>query len=91
MTRKRSTELPRWSERMQQVMDVMSDGQEWYGVQLTNVTGIPSGTLYPILTRLTQLGILTARWEDVDTRGLGRPRRRYYRRLSKFPVTGARR
>lgn len=88
MTKKKSSELPRWSERMQQVMDVMSDGQEWYGSQLTAVTDIPSGTLYPILTRLTSLGILTARWEDVDTRGLGRPRRRYYRRIRRLPVTG---
>lgn len=82
----------RWSKQMQQVMDAMDDGQWWYGAQLSKACDIPAGTLYPILTRLTQLGVLGARWEDVDTRVVGRPRRRYYRRIRLSPRDqGARR
>lgn len=51
---------------------------EHYGLQLMQQTGIASGTLYPILTRLQNAGWLTARWEDEDPSDAGRPVRRYY-------------
>jgi PadR family transcriptional regulator, regulatory protein PadR len=51
---------------------------EHYGLQLMQQTGIASGTLYPILTRLQNAGWLTARWEDGDPSDAGRPVRRYY-------------
>jgi DNA-binding PadR family transcriptional regulator len=48
-----------------------------YGYELTRVTGVRPGTLYPLLVRLTDSGWLTARWED---RGEGgRPPRHLYR------------
>jgi DNA-binding PadR family transcriptional regulator len=75
----------RWSQQMQTVMEVMNDGQDWYGAQLSTTCQIPPGVIYPILTRLTRLGILSVRWEDVDTRVVGRPRRRYYRRVRLTP------
>lgn len=53
-------------------------GGEHYGLQLMQQTGIASGTLYPILTRLQNAGWLTARWEDEDPSDAGRPVRRYY-------------
>ncbi|GAA1028070.1 hypothetical protein GCM10009557_11740 [Virgisporangium ochraceum] len=51
---------------------------EHYGLQLMQQTGIASGTLYPVLTRLQNAGWLTARWEDEDPSDAGRPVRRYY-------------
>ncbi|MCA2216793.1 PadR family transcriptional regulator [Jidongwangia harbinensis] len=50
-----------------------------YGLQLMQDTGLPSGTLYPILVRLERAGWVESRWEDIDPAAEGRPSRRYYR------------
>jgi DNA-binding PadR family transcriptional regulator len=60
-----------------------------YGLDLMKATGLPSGTLYPILVRLEHAGWLQARWEDVDPAQARRPARRYYR-LSADGVAHAR-
>jgi DNA-binding PadR family transcriptional regulator len=52
---------------------------ELYGLELVDSTGLPPGTIYPILARLEHAGWLSSRWEVVDQRAEGRPRRRYYR------------
>ena len=44
-----------------------------YGYEVAKATGLASGTLYPILMRLEERGLLTARWEL----GPGRPRHLY--------------
>lgn len=54
-------------------------GTEMYGLQICQESGLPSGTIHPILARLEKLGWLESRWEDVVPRDEGRPRRRYYR------------
>ncbi len=46
---------------------------ERYGFDLSRATGLASGTLYPILMRLEERGLLAARWEL----GQGRPRHVY--------------
>ncbi|GIH24409.1 PadR family transcriptional regulator [Acrocarpospora phusangensis] len=54
--------------------------REWYGLQMCDATGLPSGTIYPIISRLESSGWLESRWEDPhELAGEGRPRRRYYR------------
>jgi PadR family transcriptional regulator, regulatory protein PadR len=53
--------------------------REVYGRELGEAAGLPSGTIHPILARLEGIGWLESRWEDVDTRAVGRPARRYYR------------
>ena len=50
-----------------------------YGLDLMRLTGLPSGTLYPVLHRLQAAGWLTADWEAVDPVAAGRPARRYHR------------
>jgi PadR family transcriptional regulator, regulatory protein PadR len=51
-----------------------------YGLQLCEETGLPSGTIYPIVARLEQLGWVESSWEDPREHvAEGRPRRRYYR------------
>ena len=52
---------------------------ERYGLELMRATGQPSGTLYPILTRLQEAGWVRADWEQIDPSVAGRPARRYYR------------
>jgi PadR family transcriptional regulator PadR len=46
---------------------------ERYGFDLARATGLASGTLYPILMRLEERGLLAARWEFAE----GRPRHVY--------------
>jgi PadR family transcriptional regulator PadR len=52
-------------------------GQWQHGYSLSQSTGIPSGTLYPILMRLEKLHWLETRWEEAKTPG--RPPRHLYR------------
>ena len=58
---------------------VAGPDDDHYGLQLLRATGLASGTLYPILARLTDAGWLEKRWEEVDAVAAGRPARAYYR------------
>ena len=50
-----------------------------YGFDVMDATGLPDGTVYPILRRLEDKGALKARWEREDVAfAEGRPARRYY-------------
>jgi PadR family transcriptional regulator, regulatory protein PadR len=50
-----------------------------YGFEVMDVTGLPSGTIYPVLRRLERAGLVSSTWEpDVDARKASRPRRRHY-------------
>ncbi|MCF6475595.1 PadR family transcriptional regulator [Nonomuraea sp. MG754425] len=53
--------------------------RERYGLEICADSGLPSGTIHPILARLDQYGWLESWWEEIDPRAEGRPRRRYYR------------
>ena len=51
-----------------------------HGFQIMEVTGLPSGTVYPALRRLEKAGHLASTWEDEEAaHAEGRPRRRSYR------------
>jgi DNA-binding PadR family transcriptional regulator len=61
---------------------LVEPGREWYGLEMVQATGLPTGTVYPIITRLEQAGWITSRWEapaEQAEEGQARPRRRYYR------------
>jgi DNA-binding PadR family transcriptional regulator len=47
-----------------------------HGYGIARDTGLSSGTLYPILIRLADRGLVAARWEDGQP--AGRPRRHQY-------------
>src|SRR5687768_7823084 len=50
-----------------------------HGFDVLDATGLPSGTVYPILRRLEASGLVKSRWEAVHVaRDEGRPPRRYY-------------
>jgi DNA-binding PadR family transcriptional regulator len=49
-----------------------------YGLKLMKATGLPSGSLYPVLARLERAGWVRSSREQVDPVAEGRPARRYY-------------
>lgn len=61
------------------VLSAISDGAR-YGFDIIDRTGLPSGTVYPALSRLERDGYVTSVWEDERrAHANGRPARRYYR------------
>jgi PadR family transcriptional regulator, regulatory protein PadR len=51
---------------------------QWrHGYGIARDTALKSGTLYPVLIRLADRGLVEARWEDEQPEG--RPRRHLYR------------
>jgi DNA-binding PadR family transcriptional regulator len=50
-----------------------------HGFDIMDATGLPSGTVYPILRRLDREGLLKSTWEkQADAQREQRPPRRYY-------------
>lgn len=57
---------------------LMSRPTDWrYGYDLAKEAGLSSGTLYPLLIRLHERGLLEAQWVEADKPG--RPPRHAYR------------
>lgn len=52
-------------------------GDETYGFELAEATGLPSGTVYPILRRLEDEGFIKSHWVEIEGK-TQRRRRRYY-------------
>lgn len=48
-----------------------------YGYELSKQTGLKSGTLYPLLIRLSDQGLLESRWQEPDRPG--KPPRHAYK------------
>jgi PadR family transcriptional regulator, regulatory protein PadR len=48
-----------------------------HGYELSKETGLKSGTLYPLLMRLSEQGLLESRWQEPERPGL--PPRHVYR------------
>ncbi len=73
------TSRPEFSAQTLSVLAVLCDQpSEWqHGYALAKQTGLKSGTLYPILIRLSDRGLVEARWQDEPQPG--RPRRHLYR------------
>jgi len=56
-----------------------------YGFDIMDVTGLPSGTVYPALRRLEKAKLIESKWEDeAAAHREQRPARRYY----KLTATG---
>lgn len=50
-----------------------------YGFDIMDITGLPSGTVYPALRRLEQTGLIDSKWEKAGiAQRDGRPPRKYY-------------
>lgn len=71
--------MPRpFGRRTLRILAAVRDGAR-YGLDIVDRTGLPSGTVYPVLARLRRRGLLTSRWEDGGVAAReGRPRRKYH-------------
>src|SRR5438445_13499218 len=60
------------------ILQTISHGYR-YGFDVMDITGLPSGTVYPALRRLEQSGLIASKWEagGIAQREL-RPPRKYY-------------
>lgn len=57
---------------------LLAHPSQWHhGYAISRQTGVPSGTLYPVLMRLDKLGWLETKWEESVPKG--RPPRHLYR------------
>jgi len=60
------------------VLQAIAGGHK-YGFDIVDVTGFPTGTVYPALRRLEYAGFLRSAWEREATAFKdARPQRRYY-------------
>jgi PadR family transcriptional regulator PadR len=69
-------------QAIQLLKALLSRPREWrHGYDLTREVGLRSGTLYPLLIRLTEQGLLEAEWLPAAREGL--PARHGYRLTSR--------
>jgi PadR family transcriptional regulator PadR len=60
------------------VLEALAAGRH-HGWDIMDATDLPSGTVYPILRRIEEEGLVRARWEkESEARREQRPARRYY-------------
>ena len=69
---------PNTSPQTRRVLEALLEPPEWHhGYDLAKRTGLKSGTLYPILIRLSEQGHLEHQWLEPEIPG--RPARHTYR------------
>jgi PadR family transcriptional regulator, regulatory protein PadR len=62
--------------------ELSNEMQEWrHGYDLMKATGLHSGTLYPLLMRMSDQGLVEAKWHEPAQPG--RPARHVYRLTAK--------
>lgn len=60
------------------VLQTIAAGHQ-FGLDIMRATGLPSGTVYPVLRRFQRQRLILGQWEaDATARREGRPPRRYY-------------
>lgn len=60
------------------ILQALNDGRR-FGFDIMDATGLTSGTVYPALERLEELGLVRSKWEsDAVAHRDGRPARRYF-------------
>ncbi|MEP7272951.1 MAG: helix-turn-helix transcriptional regulator [Acidobacteriota bacterium] len=66
------------SYTMAVILRALDNGYQ-YGFDIMDVTGLPSGTVYPALRRLEDLDLLRSKWEKhTIAQQESRPPRKYY-------------
>ena len=70
------------SQTLSLLRGLLDQPRQWrHGYDLSKETGLPSGTLYPILVRLSDRGLLESKWGPAPEPG--RPPRHLYRLTAK--------
>jgi len=73
------SDSPRLSHTAALILKTVKEGHG-YGFQIMEVTGLPSGTVYPALRRMENDGLVEGTWEsEAHARREERPARRYYK------------
>jgi PadR family transcriptional regulator len=61
------------------ILQAVANGYK-YGFDVMDITGLPSGTVYPALRRLEDTGLVLSRWEEERiAQKEQRPPRKYYK------------
>jgi DNA-binding PadR family transcriptional regulator len=72
-------QTPRLSHTAALILKALSLGY-CFGLDIMEVTGLPSGTVYPALRRLERDALVESNWEpEEEATAKQRPARRYYR------------
>ena len=70
---------PKLSHTAAMILQAIDAGNR-YGLSIMDVTGLPSGTVYPALRRLERDRLVISHWETGNAAEKdGRPARKYYR------------
>lgn len=60
------------------ILQALANGYQ-YGFDIMDITGLPSGTVYPALRRLEESGLVVSKWEkERIAQKEQRPPRKYY-------------
>ncbi|HMG34383.1 MAG TPA: PadR family transcriptional regulator [Blastocatellia bacterium] len=60
------------------ILQALANGYQ-YGFDIMDITGLPSGTVYPALRRLEEAGLVDSKWEKAHiAQKEQRPPRKYY-------------
>jgi len=60
------------------ILQAVANGYK-YGFDIMDITGLPSGTVYPALRRLEEAGLVFSKWEKGEVaQREQRPTRKYY-------------
>ena len=60
------------------ILQALGSGYQ-YGFDIMDITGLPSGTVYPALRRLEETGFVDSKWEKAEiAQRQQRPPRKYY-------------
>jgi DNA-binding PadR family transcriptional regulator len=64
-------------QTIQVLAEFLQQPKDWkYGYDISLNTGLKSGTLYPMLMRLAERGLLETQWQDAEP---GKPPRHMYK------------
>jgi PadR family transcriptional regulator PadR len=78
---------PRLSHTAAMILQAIHTGQV-YGFSVMEMTGLPSGTVYPAMRRLERDGLIASKWEQQSIADAEqRPPRKYYRLTRQGKVT----
>jgi PadR family transcriptional regulator PadR len=72
--------VPHMTAQVQRVLllFLQNPSRRYYGLEIAREATLQRGTLYPILARLEDAGLVTSEWEQIDPHVEGRRPRRYY-------------
>lgn len=73
--------VPKSSRTTMLILRAIAAGPVYvYGLKVIEITGLPSGTVYPVMQRLERDGLLQSHWEQQSIADAEqRPLRKYYK------------